>query len=544
MEHEPWTAERVLQGLRRQPLLGGSVVAFLLLCALSTVVGTAMGVANFRDVEYPDSADLLRIGDVIRSGQIYPDGDLPPYMVSLYGPLTYLLLSIPYRLAQAAGITPQVLVRVGVLGAVCLCVWFIYLISRRLYSSRPIAWLCVLFAVSALPLAEWATMVRGDFLGLAFSLASIYWFLLRNGRPQTVGAAICAGLASLVKQTFFAAPIAIIGWLIYRRRYKEAAVWAAGVALTVAGGYTLVWLHEPLMLKTIAVLRHPVLEYPHALGTLFDALSEVVVPFAAIGAFVVVRNRAPERLLFLFYCVAAWLLAMFTIPQVGGAINYFWEPFFASAVLAGPGLWELQRKANRTPVLGTVILFVLLGWSLLPIVRERLGYLSRCYTNVRQYQVRKARWESFVSTVSGRRLLSTSPDVTVLSSIPEIPDPFLNATLERRSGWNSDPIAAQIDAGVYDLIVIKDGEAEKHQDDYRGIRRWSDGMWGALNRTYGAACVLMDDKYVEKSANEGGEEIWLPRRGAGEILPRLLAIGCVPAAKQVDSGPAVGTHSP
>ena len=235
---EAWTARRVIQVLRRQPLIGASVVAFLLLCALSTAVGTSLGLANFRDVSFPDSANLLRIGEVARSGHIYPDVNRPPYLLTLYGPLTYVVLAIPYRLAQAAGITPQVLVRLGVVGAVFLSVLLIFLISRRLYGSRPIAWLCALFAVSAFPLAGWTPQIRGDFLGLAASLLSVYWFLLKNGRPQTIGAAICAGLAPLFKQTFFAAPIAIVGWLIYRRRYKEAALWAASVSLTVA-----CWIH-------------------------------------------------------------------------------------------------------------------------------------------------------------------------------------------------------------------------------------------------------------------------------------------------------------
>jgi hypothetical protein len=145
-----------------------------------------------------------------------------------------------------------------------------------------------------------------------------------------------------------------------------------------------------------------------------------------------------------------------------------------------------------------------------------------------------------VSTVSGRRLLSTSSDVALLSSTPEMPDPFLNGTLELRGGWNSAPIAAQIDAGVYDLIVIKAGETENHQSDYRGIRKWSGGMWGALQKTYGPACVFKDDNYVQKYGAEGAEEIWLPRGAAHDILPRLLSIGCLPVRKPIDSGSAVG----
>ncbi len=529
MRYEAWTAGRVINALRRQPLLGGSVVVVLLAGALSIAVGTALGLASFSDVGYPDSAILLRIGEVIRSGHLYPDIDRPPYLVTVYGPLTYVLLAIPYRLAQAAGITPQVLVRLGIVGAVCLCVLLIFLISRRLYSSRPIAWLCALFAVSALPMADWTTQIRPDFLALEFTLLSVYLFLLTNGRPQTIGAAVCAGVALLVKQTFLAVPIAIMSWLIYRRRYKEAVYWAMGFTLTVVGGYAIVWWREPLMLKHIAALSHPVLEYRVALSILSNAVSQPVVPFAAIGGFLVLRKRAPERLLFLIYCVVAWLVAILTIPQVGSAINYFWEPLLASAVLAGPGLSELQRKANRTPILVTAMLFVLLLWSFLPMLRD-LVYLRECYTDVSDYQVRKTKWESFVSIVSGRRLLSTFPDVTVHSVTPEIPDPYLNSVLELRGRWNSGPIVAQIDAGVYDLIVIEKGQADKVAD-YRGIRKWSDGMWGALKRTYRLACVF------------DGVEVWLPRRGSGEILPSLSAMGCLDVAKQVDSGSAVGSQA-
>src|ERR1019366_1895699 len=96
----------------------------------------------------------------------------------------------------------------------------------------------------ALMVVSVSTQIRSDFLALGFSLLSVYLFLLTNGRPQAIGAAICAGIAPLVKQTFLAVPIAIISWLIYRRRYKEAVFWATDFALTVVGGYAIVWWRE------------------------------------------------------------------------------------------------------------------------------------------------------------------------------------------------------------------------------------------------------------------------------------------------------------
>jgi hypothetical protein len=374
-------------------------------------------------------------------------------------------------------------------------------------------------------MASWTTQIRGDFLALALSLLSLYWFLLTNGRPRGIGAAICAGIALLVKQTFVAVPIAIVSWLIYRRRYKEAFLWSTGLALTVLGGYAIAWWREPLMLKHIAALRHPVLHYGQALMILGNAVSQPVVPLAVIGGFLALWKRTPERLLFLIYCIVAWLVASLTIPQVGGAINYFWEPLLASAVLAGPGLCELQRKANRTPILVTAMLFVLLLRAFVPMLWGELPYLRKSYANLADYQVRKTNWESFVSTVSGHRLLSTYPDVTVLSMTPEIPDPFLNSTLELRGLWSSGPVLAEINAGVYDLIVIAKGEAESPRSTgYRGIRYWDDGMWLALKRTYSPACIFQD------------MEIWLPNRGSSRILPSLSGIGCTAVAREADSG--------
>jgi hypothetical protein len=369
-------------------------------------------------------------------------------------------------------------------------------------------------------MADWTTQIRGDFIALAFSLLGIYVFLLTNGRPQQLGAAVCSGIAFLTKQTCLAVPIAIITWLIYYRRYKEAIFWATGFTLTVVSGYGFAWWREPLVLKHIAALGDPVFEYRTALHLLADAVSQPVVPFAAIGGLFALRKLTTENLLFVIYCVVAWLVAILTIPQVGGNINYFWEPFFASAVLAGPGLCELKRKVNHAPILITTLLFVLLLQSFLPILRWNVGYVRQSYAVLRDHQTRKTNWASFVSTISGRRLLSTMPDVTSYSLTPEIPDPFLNSVLELRGRWNSRSVAAQIDAGAYDLIIVGAGDrararANDESGNYRGIKIWSDEMWAALARAYRLACVFEN------------MEIWLPRKASEETVAQFSAIGCL-----------------
>ena len=520
MRHQAWIAERLTASLRSQLVLGRPVVFLLLLTgALPIAVGTALGLSNFSDVGYPDSATLLRIQEFINSGHIYPDFNLPPYQVTIYGPLSYVLSAIPYWLAQLFGFPPQVLVRFYEVGAVCLCVLLISLINKQLYGSPWVACLCALFAVSSFPMAQWTTQIRADFPALGFSLLSIYLYLLKRGRPQALGAAVSAGIAVLVKQTFFALPIATISWLLYRRQYKEAAFWATGFALTVVGGYAFAWWREPLMLNHLAALRHPVFEYTQAIGIVWDAATQPVVPFAIVGCFLILWKPVPERVFVLIYCIVAWLVAILTIPQAGGGINYFWEPLFATAVLAGPGLWEFQIKVNSAPLVVTAMLYSLLLWSFLPLLRHDIGYLRTSYMQLSDYQRRNAKWNSFLSVVAGRRMFSTSPAVTFYSQTPEVPDPFLNTMLELRGQWSYRPIISKIDESAYELIVIGKGQADR-VDDYRGFRIWGPGMWIALKNNYELSCVFEDF------------EIWLPHSGSREILANLSAIGCLDIAKQ------------
>ena len=56
----------------RQNSLLGFMLLVLLAAALCVFVGTALGLANFTDVGYPDSATLLRINDRSSLGSNLP----------------------------------------------------------------------------------------------------------------------------------------------------------------------------------------------------------------------------------------------------------------------------------------------------------------------------------------------------------------------------------------------------------------------------------------------------------------------------------------
>lgn len=506
----------------RVRLLTASVVAVLLIGVLAVVTATLVSVGRLDDVGYPDSSTLLIIREFARTGHMYLDIDSPPYLVTLYGPLTYAFLSLPYRAAESVGVSPVVAVRLTLVGAVLLCLVMVYALSRRLNGRTSAAWLCVLFALSTPALAAWTMQVRPDFLGLGFALLSVYLFLGSNERRLPIAAACCAGIALLFKQTFVAAPAAILVYLLYRRRWRAAAFWSVGVAAVAVGGYLLALWREPMMLEHLAALRDPLFEVPGALVIFLGAIGlrvapfaiagGPVLPFAIAGGFAAFRNGGEAGRLMVLYCVLAWLLAMATILQVGGNINYFWEPLFASAVLAGPGLGVVQRHRGRVrAVAGGIVLALLLALTL----TQALEVLQGTYLRWRDQSRSRANWELLASVVSGKRLLSTDPAITMLSASPEMPDPYLNAVLERQGRWSSAPVVADLEAARYDLI-FETGQyqvlfSDSH-DWYRGVEFWNDRMRAALMRAYEPVCPFE------------GMYLWFPRHRPRD--PDLLRL-CV-----------------
>jgi hypothetical protein len=506
-----------MNGVRLRPLFGGFTVTVLAAGALCLAVGIGFGIANYRDVGYPDSADVLTVGELVHSGHLYPDFTRPPYLVTLYGPLTYLVPAAPYALAQTAGVTPQIFLRLAEVFALLVCLWLVYRVAHRLYRSRSVAWVSVLFAASAAAFASWTTQIRGDLPAVAVSLFAIY-LALRAERPsQTVTAAAAAGLALLTKQTFCAAAIAIVLWLLTLRRFKDAAVCAIVTCLTVAFGYAIVLWREPLGLKHLAAIAHPTLNPAGAGALLLEAALQPVTPFAVLGAVLVLRKASRGGLLVLFYCAAAWLVAILTILQAGANFNYFWEPLVCSALLAGPQFCELQHKTSRISRANLAIFATVLCGLLIPALLHDFYYLRRLPREIRAYQGGKAKWQSFAAAVSGKRLLSTFPDVAVLSSSPEMPDPFLNTLLERHGAWDPRPVIGAIDAGAYDLIVIGPNEAAAPRN-YRGFPLWSESIWKAVRRSYKPGCAFDE------------MEAWLPKASPGSLPQALLAIGCEPVA--------------
>src|SRR5688572_31792311 len=101
----------------RAPILHLVAGAVSLPASLYVCAALVLGLVQFNDVGYPDSAILLRVAHTATTGEIYPDYQRPPFLISPYGPLTYVLQALPYRLASALGWAPLTTIRFSVAGA-------------------------------------------------------------------------------------------------------------------------------------------------------------------------------------------------------------------------------------------------------------------------------------------------------------------------------------------------------------------------------------------------------------------------------------------
>jgi hypothetical protein len=464
---------------------------------------------NYSDVGYPDSAVTLRIAEYVHTGRLYLDINQPPYYPTLYSPLGYVMLSVPYRLAVRHSYSPDKALRLAGLGFFLGSVALVFLIAQRMGVPINIALLGALFATSGPQLREWPMQVRPDMLALSFALLGIWLCLGSERRWQLALAAVCGGLAFLCKQTYVAMPAAVFLWFLFQRRFQAALVWATGVAFIVMTGYGFFIFREPLAWQHFAALSRPILEYHEGLLITLGALSEAKVLFFFFGAYFAWRHRHGKVPLILLYGLIALFTGVLAIPQVGGGIYYFLEFWAVSAALAALGLVELNRHLRRTPVIITALVIVLLLYFFAPKLRSDMGSLRATYLTTRDYAQRRAQWERFHSVLAGRRLLAFEPSIGLWSRMPEIPDPYLNAVLEQSGTWSSAPIVRNIEGGVYEAIIDTD------VDVYRGVKTLL-SVHAAIKQHYLPACNFED--YT----------VWLPPHGSSDLYDHLVQAGCVP----------------
>src|SRR6266545_1499945 len=187
-----------LRGIRGLPsnVLAGGLIVFSLVIPLLMVTQEIPSLFLLGDAGYGDSYILYDVLQFQKTGVIYRDLSQPPYLPAQYSPLLYILYSLPGRIV--AWENPFLGPRLIALTAFLLCIAVVVSIVRALIPVRYAGLWGLLLASSIAGMLEWVVQLRGDFLGILFSLLAIRLLMLRS-RKMVLIAGLCAGLAAQFK---------------------------------------------------------------------------------------------------------------------------------------------------------------------------------------------------------------------------------------------------------------------------------------------------------------------------------------------------------
>lgn len=406
-------------------------------------------------------------------GLMYDPISSPPYLVTNYPPIYPTLAGIINNIFNDIFFTSRLLSIVSSLSIAGI-------ISSIVYRESPsnsvftgiISGFLFLFSTIT---SEWGMYARVDILGVCFGISAIFWYLTRSGKSQLIGAALFSLLALFTKQSLFAAPAAIFLSLMFKREYKQGAIFAVGlgtVGLVLLAGLTYItggqaWLHLVeynqnsfsfyrmfAATKSIFINHHPIL-----LG------------FA--GATVLLHYEdIPSVLVFYFFTGG---VASLLVGKVGSGPNYFLSFLVATTTLAGIFLSKSQfpksisniTSANQNPM--TILIAVLLIVQFSLFIVPPSGAFAGANTA-----------DSVIENSNGP-ILSEDSGLLVNNNQKVLYQPFIMRQLMISEKWDQSPVVQSISHKQYRYIILQfnvTNEGDWHTS------RWSPDQIRAIDENY------------------------------------------------------------
>jgi hypothetical protein len=479
-------------------LFVGAVVPFCLtaMVRLATHVGT--GVTSIGEAGYGDAFVIHDVLHYWRTGVTYRDFSTPPYTATIYGPLLYRALALSYHVVGTDN--PFLGPRLVVLFAFIGCVLAAGVLAERLQRTTRAAFIGAGLACTPAALSDWILQVRGDLPAVFCGLLALL-LVVSGQRAALVGAGALVALAPLFKSSYVAVPVAIVVWLLLRRRGVDAIVFGASVLAVAIGGLLTFIVLEPEMLTNLRAL--PVLpEYRGAVHLIWEVAREPVVWLAAV-AVVVRRHDSSTFQLLALAAVASGAVAVATSIQIGANINYYFELMFLCSVLATYPLTHLLRNISPVRLAAacgiTVVLWV--------VPNGVVANLKQAYSTVSQGSGGSdAVWTPLERALDGRRVFTTLPRVAMMQAVPVITEPFLHSVWERTGRQDTRAIADSILRGEYEAVVTS-----PERPSYRGLPHVTESISQAISTAYVPFCTTK--KFT----------VHLPRTDAPVELPETMA---------------------
>jgi hypothetical protein len=328
--------------LRPRRLLGLCLATLAALYLIELLYHGVLSAVYPYDLNYGEGYILNDALRLWRGEPVWTDITQFPMVRSAYPPL-YLLVTALVAPASPSFLGPRLVSLAATLAIGAMLVWH----ARRVASG----WLPAVAAgglwVGSTFVYQWAPLARVDMLGLALSLAAVLVVDPRPGEGTTgeasaqrfgLAALLCC-LALFTKQTFLAAPIAIVLFLALRRDAR--AIWLGAGVAGVVGGVTLALnavtdgQYAQHVLFGNSVNPYRIDRTAEMLG-LFFSLNPVA---AVAGGWAVVLHWSRGRASAVGVYVPLAMATLLTAGNISSDVNYFLEPTVALA-LALPLAWQ------------------------------------------------------------------------------------------------------------------------------------------------------------------------------------------------------------
>ncbi len=476
------------------------------------------------DVIYPEAAGAQLALWTAQTGRVFPPLQRPPFTPAIYGPLFYLSLAALARTRHASLFALLLAGRLASLAAYLGLVAIVIFFNRR----RGYAWpasLAAGLALAGIPaFSAWIVCARPDLAALFFGILGL-WLAdgaagqasERRARAAWLGAGAACAAAWLLKQSFVAAPLAILAWLLWRRRRLAALIFLSVCALPVAVVLGALWLRGEPVLTSLLRLRHALLQPRLGLSILAGELRLpghlLLLGLGGLGWLRELRSAGRARPLALpaVYFPLAWTLPVWPILQSGGGGNYLFEAWTACALLLPEGLralaaWGGQIHARLAPDRFRLRpLAALAGLTLLAAAGCGLFFARLLKPS---YIVRQRGFAS-LRRLRPLRVFSSDDYLTIHGRRPEFLDPDLAHILALTGHFSPAPILARLRRRRYDLLLL--GIWHGALPAYRGISYYSRAEIRAIRRHYLPVCAAY------------GLSAWRPRGRPAPITAAALS---------------------
>ena len=489
-----------LSSARLQP----AVIALSGLLLFLVVVQSAWSIAMIlqpRELLGSESIVYDKAARIFRGEPLYQSLDRPPYTVTAYTPLYYLLAGESMAIF-GPGFGPGRAISFGAGIATALMVG--RLTAQRARSGRAGVFATLLFLALGIPATPaWSALYREHVLGVALSFGVIAVLTGRLSTSRIVLAALLAALAVLTKQTLFASALAASVWLWQRDR--RLAIQFLGI-----GSGVVVVTCGLLELSTHELLANTV--YANVNPFSFIALKSNALIFllfqggaAAIAGLYLLERWRTRRLkgdeLLAWYWLTS-LLELVALAKVGAAMNYWIEFAAVSAVLATIGLRQRLTEPSASRAL---VPMVLLAVTIVPYTFLTANAALPRFWQLWPESEQVAALASLTERVRSepRDVLADPLDVLVLAGRPLMFEPYIFSILHREGRWDASGLISSICHGGVGLVVMGQ-PLESDSAALHGYVFWATPILAALRE----AMVLETETagrfiYVPRSTGPG-----------------------------------------